>query len=76
MAVMEARQGQAGCISIVYARPVGGKREFRFNFGHEVAKHAELNRPDLFVGIPREQDKYESYMERQRSQGYRMEHGE
>lgn len=76
MAVIEARKAQTSCVTIVYAQPIGGKREYRFNHGHEIARHVELNRPDMFAGMPRDPEKYDDYMERQRRSGYRMNDGE
>lgn len=72
MAVIEARAAQQGCISIVYAQPIGGKREFRFNFGHEVAQHVEQNRSDLFNGQPLDAEKREAWYDNQKARGFRF----
>lgn len=43
-------------VSIVYAIPCGGQREFTFNCGADLAGHVQANRPALFVGVPKPED--------------------
>lgn len=76
MSVIEANPRNHGCISIVYATPVGGKREYRFNHGYEVAQHVSANHPGLFVGVPDTRltgTEYRNEMKRQRDIGWRMD---
>lgn len=72
MSVIEANAAQRGCVTIVYATPIGGKREFRFNHAYEAAKHVDQNRPDLFIGIPVDEDKRDEFYAAQRNRGYRL----
>lgn len=38
-------------VTIVYAQPVNGKREFAFRDGLEAFNHAKANRPNWFRGV-------------------------
>jgi hypothetical protein len=40
-------------VSIVYSIPCGGRREFTFNCGADLADHVQANRPAMFVGVPK-----------------------
>jgi len=49
-------------VSIVYATPCDGVREFTFDCGSDLARHVQANRPAIFVGVPKLED--EKYAEK------------
>lgn len=60
-------------VSIVYAVPVGGKREHKFRNGAECARHIHLNNHNLFDGVPHPDENYYHRMRAQREYGWSLD---